>query len=265
MCGIAGIHDPLRPRPADELQRLAATMARTLLHRGPDEGQSWAERRSDGTSGTAFGFQRLAIQDVSPGGRQPMTSASGRATIAYNGEIYSSAEVRAHLGASAPAWRGHSDTEVLLEACEALGVEATLPLLIGMFAFAFFEHDTRRLWLVRDRLGIKPLYWAPWGDGIAFGSELRALRVVPGVNADIDRDALAAYARHGYVAPSAHRLSRRAASSRLAMSLCAEPGKPCASDPIGRSNSRCALAARPPSQAATRTRPMPWKRCSRTP
>jgi asparagine synthase (glutamine-hydrolysing) len=220
MCGIAGIHDPISPQPADALLRLAAAMARTLIHRGPDEGQTWA----DGTTGTGFGFQRLAIQDVSAGGRQPMTSASGRCTIAYNGEIYSSAEMRAQLGAGVPRYRGHSDTEVLLEACEAWGVERTLPQLIGKFAFALIERDTRRLWLVRDRMGIKPLYWTRWGGGIAFASELRALRVLPGIANEIDRDTLSAYVRHAYF-PNPHTVYRGVQQLPPGHFLCLEPGK----------------------------------------
>jgi asparagine synthase (glutamine-hydrolysing) len=221
MCGIAGIYDPTNPRPADELQRLAAAMARTLVHRGPDEGQTWA----DSALGAGFGFQRLAIQDVSPGGRQPMTSASGRCTIAYNGEIYSSAEIKTQLGAAVPHYRGHSDTEVLLEACEAWGVERTLPHLIGMFAFALIERDSRRLWLVRDRMGLKPLYWTHWGSGIAFASELRALRVLPGVAMEIDRDALASYVRHAYF-PNPHTVYRGVQQVPPGYTLCLEPGKP---------------------------------------
>lgn len=221
MCGIAGVHDPASSRPAELLQRLAADMAATLVHRGPDEGQTWA----DASSGTAFGFRRLAIQDVSPGGRQPMTSASGRCTIAYNGEIYSSAELRTKLGGRIAQYRGHSDTEVLLESCEAFGVEATLPELIGMFAFALIERQSRRLWLVRDRLGIKPLYWTEWGTGIAFASELRALRALPGFACEIDRDAVSAYVRHAYF-PNPHTVYRGVRQLPPGHFVCFEPGKP---------------------------------------
>jgi asparagine synthase (glutamine-hydrolysing) len=221
MCGIAGIFDPKSPRAADELSRLTEAMAGTLIHRGPDEGHTWI----DASAGTAFAFRRLAIRDVSSAGRQPMVSASGRCAIAYNGEIYSSEEIRAELGAKVASYRGHSDTEVLLEACEAWGVEETLPRLIGMFAFALIERNSRRLWLVRDRLGIKPLYWSHWGGGIAFASELRALRAVPGLARDIDRDALMSYVRHAYF-PNPHTVYRGVRQLPPGHFLCLEPGKP---------------------------------------
>jgi asparagine synthase (glutamine-hydrolysing) len=174
-------------------------MADTMLHRGPDEGQTWVEP----DAGLAFGFRRLAIVDLTPAGRQPMLSASGRCAIAYNGEIYSAPEIKRELGSRAPTFRGHSDTEALLEACDTWGVAAATRRLIGMFAFALYERDKRRLWLVRDRLGIKPLYWTRSGGGLAFASELRALRRYPGFAPAIDRDALASYMRHGYF-PSPH-------------------------------------------------------------
>ena len=221
MCGIAGIFDPTSSRPADELARLASAMAGTLVHRGPDEGHTWV----DASAGAAFAFRRLAIRDVSAAGRQPMLSGSERCAIAYNGEIYSSDEMRAELGSAVPHYRGHSDTEVLLEACEAWGVERTLPKLIGMFAIALIERDSRRLWLVRDRMGIKPLYWTRWGGGIAFASELRALRVLPGLATEVDRDALASYVRHAYF-PNPHTVYRGIQQLPPGHRLCLEPGKP---------------------------------------
>ena len=128
-----------------------------------------------------------------------MLSADGRWVITYNGEIYNADELRPELEARGARFRGHSDTEVLVEAFARWGVEATLPRLIGMFAFAAWDSRERRLYLVRDRLGIKPLYWGWFGQLLLFGSELKALRAHDGWTPEVDRDSLAAYMRHNYV------------------------------------------------------------------
>ena len=196
MCGIAGFIDPTRLGDAEGSARLARAMADTIAHRGPDEGEAWA----DPASGVGLGFRRLAIIDVSAAGRQPMRSASGRYTIVYNGEIYNAEDLRGELGPRAPHWRGHSDTEVLLAAIEAYGFDAALRRVIGMFAIALWDGEERRLLLARDRLGKKPLYWARAASGaVVFGSELRALLAHPGITRTLDRDAVALYLRHGYV------------------------------------------------------------------
>lgn len=195
MCGLAGLFDP-QPHPPRPLAQAAGAMAATLYHRGPDDGGVW----SDEAAGIGLGFRRLAIVDLSPLGHQPMSCASGRWTLVYNGEIYSWREIRAELEAEGRVFRSQSDTEVLVEAFDRWGVEKTLPRLIGMFAIAAWDHQARRLWLVRDRLGIKPLYWGALpGGGVLFGSELKALAADPRCPREIDRDALAAYVRHGYV------------------------------------------------------------------
>ena len=209
MCGFAGILDPRRRWDEAALGHLVAGMAGTLAHRGPDDAGLW----TDATAGIALGHRRLAVMDLSPAGRQPMASASGRYVIAYNGEIYNFWELRAELERSgrAPAWRGHSDTEVLLAGFEAWGVEATLRRSVGMFALALWDAAERALWLARDRMGEKPLYYG-WVDGcLAFGSELKALRRVPGWRGEVDREALALFLRHNYVpAPwSIHREVRK--------------------------------------------------------
>jgi asparagine synthase (glutamine-hydrolysing) len=193
MCGIAGLVD--RSLSTDGLAALAARMAGTLVHRGPDEGQTWC----DHGAGIALGFRRLAIVDLSAAGRQPMTSASGRFVIAYNGEIYNAEEMRHTLGARVPRWRGHSDTEVLLEWIALRGLRSALQAANGMFAIALWDRHERTLSLARDRMGKKPLYWWRSAGRIVFGSELRALRCHPELPQEIDPGALASYLRHGYV------------------------------------------------------------------
>ena len=143
-------------------------MADTVAHRGPDDAGVWADERA----GLALGHRRLAIRDLSPTGHQPMVSSCGRYVIVYNGEIYSQDAIVRDLGARVRTLRGHSDTEVILEACAEWGVEATVHRLIGMFAFALVDRLTGRLILARDRLGIKPLYWARSGSSLAFELDL---------------------------------------------------------------------------------------------
>jgi asparagine synthase (glutamine-hydrolysing) len=201
MCGITGIVDP-RATP-DALARWAKAMADALAYRGPDSHDIWV----DATGGFATGHRRLAIVDLTPTGAQPMHSACGRYVISYNGEVYNGPELAPELEARGIRFRGHSDTEVILEGCAAWGVRATCERLIGMFAFALWDRQERRLWLVRDRLGIKPVYWLQRGPLFLFGSELKALRVHDGWTPELDRDALAAYLRHVYV-PAPHTIYR---------------------------------------------------------
>ena len=198
MCGITGFVD-FQAAAEAVLVRRARVMADTLLHRGPDDGGCWA----DSDAGFATGHRRLAVVDLSEAGAQPMVSQSGRFVISYNGEVYNSAEMRPELEAKGYVFRGHSDTEVILEGCAEWGVHATVRRLIGMFAFALWDRETRRLWLVRDRLGIKPLYWGQFGRFLLFGSELKALRAHPGWPVEINRDAIAAFVRFNYI-PAPH-------------------------------------------------------------
>ncbi|HLB07851.1 MAG TPA: asparagine synthase (glutamine-hydrolyzing) [Alphaproteobacteria bacterium] len=203
MCGIAGFLDGALASGAADLQETAERMAQTLVHRGPDDGGTWV----DTPAGVALGHRRLAIIDLSALGHQPMVSANGRFVISYNGEVYNFRELRQELASQGAVFRGGSDTEVMLEACAAWGPERAIPRLIGMFAFALWDRAERRLLLVRDRLGIKPLYWAKVGSLFLFGSELKALRAHPGWRPEIDRNALSAYLRHAYV-PSPHSIYR---------------------------------------------------------
>jgi asparagine synthase (glutamine-hydrolysing) len=202
MCGIAGFVD-FEPAPEVGLLARARAMADALKHRGPDAEGYWA----DPGAGFATGHRRLSIVELSAAGAQPMLSRSGRFVLSYNGEVYNAAELRRELQAKGYVFRGHSDTEVIVEACAEWGLRATLPRLVGMFAFALWDRQTRRLALVRDRLGIKPLYWGKFGRLLLFGSELKALRGHPGCPLEINRDALAAFVRFAYV-PTPHSIYR---------------------------------------------------------
>ena len=195
MCGIAGLWTP----GLGDLSGIAGRMADALRHRGPDDGAAW----SDQDAGVALGHRRLAIIDLSPAGRQPMASASGRYVIVYNGEIYNFEELRQELTALGVGFRGGSDTEVMLAAIEQWGLAAAIGRFIGMFAFALWDRERRQLSLARDRLGIKPLYWGRVGGALVFASEPRAMQAVPGWTGEIDRDSLTAFARWNYV-PAPH-------------------------------------------------------------
>ena len=195
MCGIAGFLDARGSLDRERLAAIGSAMAATLHHRGPDDSGVWV----DPAAGISLAHRRLSILDLSPAGRQPMLSSCGRLVLTYNGEIYNYAELRLELAASGRAFRGHSDSEVLVEACAHWGVAATLKRLNGMFAFAVWDRKTRTLYLARDRVGIKPLYWARFGDLFLFGSELKALRAHDGWVPEIDRESLRAYMRRGHV------------------------------------------------------------------
>lgn len=197
MCGIAGYLDLNASTPDDVLIRDALAMAGAMVHRGPDDHGAWA----DAEAGMALAQARLSIIDLSEAGHQPMVSESGRYVIVYNGEVYNTEDLRADL--SGVRWRGHSDTEVILEACARWGAKATVEKLIGMFAFALWDREDRTLTLVRDRFGIKPLYWGEVGGKLLFGSELKPLMALGGWDKTIDRDALASYMRFNYV-PAPH-------------------------------------------------------------
>jgi asparagine synthase (glutamine-hydrolysing) len=196
MCGIAGILT-WRDTPADLLTQRVTAMTDAIAYRGPDAATAW----TDPQAGLALGHRRLAIVDLTPTGAQPMLNASERFVICYNGEIFNATDVARDL--PGVNFRGTSDTEVLLEACVAWGVEKAITRFIGMFAFALWDRKERVLWLVRDRLGIKPLYWTRQttaeGPAVLFGSELKALTAYHGWTPQLDRTALAGYLRYGYV------------------------------------------------------------------
>ncbi|WP_411280383.1 asparagine synthase (glutamine-hydrolyzing) [Gemmatimonas sp.] len=193
MCGIAGFWTGACD--ADVARAALTRMTDALVHRGPDASGAWI----DACHGIALGHRRLAIVDLSPLGQQPMESASGRFWLVFNGEIYNYRALRETLHSQGVEFRSHSDTEVLLALIERDGFEAALGQCVGMFAIALWDRHTRRLALGRDRFGEKPLYLGRRDGGLAFASELSALRTLPGVSSEIEPAALAAYLRHGYV------------------------------------------------------------------
>lgn len=191
MCGLAGIL-------SDDVETAVLhRMTTAVNHRGPDDQGVWF----DAAAGIGLAHTRLSILDLSPAGHQPMISGSGRYVIAFNGEIYNHLTLRAEMerGGVVPTWRGRSDTETLLASFDAWSIEAAIAKCVGMFAFAVWDRQRRTLTLGRDRLGEKPLYYGWQGKSFLFGSELKALRAHPAFKAEIDRDALAAFMRLGYV------------------------------------------------------------------
>jgi asparagine synthase (glutamine-hydrolysing) len=192
MCGIAGFWRSAHG-PHDAADDILVRMASVLRHRGPDDAGTYHDPGAD----VGLAFRRLSILDLSPAGHQPMASASGRLWMVFNGEVYNSLAIKQELGIA--RWRGHSDTEVMLEAIERWGVEAAVRRFIGMFAIAVWDRHDRRLWLIRDRIGIKPLYYGRVAGQFVFGSELIALRQFPGFDGRIDPRALALFVRHSYI------------------------------------------------------------------
>src|SRR5712691_2824874 len=195
MCGIAGFLTGASGGLARQLADVSSAMDVCLQHRGPDDHGIWIDEES----GVALVHRRLSILDLSPAGHQPMISADGRFVIIYNGEVYSHQPIAAELAARGHKFHGHSDTEVIANSFAVNGIEATLKRMIGMFAIALWDRRDRTLTLIRDRLGIKPLYWAKFGKLFLFGSELKALHAHPGWTAQIDRNAVAAFMRHNYI------------------------------------------------------------------
>jgi asparagine synthase (glutamine-hydrolysing) len=219
MCGIAGAWSPDASSPEPELTALGQRLGAAVAHRGPDDAGTWA----DASAGLVLAHQRLAILDLSPEGHQPMASANGRWVVAFNGEIYNHAALRAELAALGHRFRGHSDTEVLVAALSQWGMEETLRRGNGMLALAAWDRQERCLWLARDRLGKKPLYYGWVGDGsLVFGSELSVLRAHPALRAQVEPDALALLLRLGYIPAPASILrgvSKLAAGSLLRVDL----------------------------------------------
>ena len=194
MCGLTGF--VTHAASEEQMRSALRAMRDALAHRGPDDAGEWI----DAAACAAIGFRRLAIIDLSPAGHQPMLSHSGRYVVTLNGEIYNFEKLRRELRAE---WRGHSDTEVMAAAFDAWGIEAAVKRFNGMFAIAAWDRQERRLHLIRDRMGVKPLYYGFAGSVFLYGSELKALRRHPEFDARVDRRAVALYLRYMVVpAPS---------------------------------------------------------------
>jgi asparagine synthase (glutamine-hydrolysing) len=194
MCGIAGLVQITPGKRISRATDLARAMADCMPHRGPDDAGVWES--ADGS--VALSHRRLSIVDLSPLGHNPMAWDNGRLWITFNGEIYNFLELRQELEAAGHRFRSHTDTEVILAAYDQWGLDS-VQRFAGMFAFAIWDEPKRRLWLVRDRVGKKPLYYGDAGGTLRFASELKALTADPHVRRDVNADALRLYLRYGYV------------------------------------------------------------------
>ena len=194
MCGIAGLLDLSRSGHHSDFAHCAGAMAQAIAHRGPDGADVW----SDGELGIALSHRRLAIIDLTPTGTQPMVSADGRWVISYNGEVYNAETIAATPALAGLKRRGTSDTEVIVESVARRGLDATLAELNGMFAMALWDRANRRLHLVRDRLGIKPLFYARCKDVFYFASELKSFAAAD-LSFDLDPASVASFLRFAYV------------------------------------------------------------------
>ncbi len=199
MCGFAGFLEFAPARSRDESVRLVEQMTNRLTHRGPDDHGQWLNE-----SGTvAMGHRRLSILDTSQHGHQPMTSPCGRFVLAYNGEVYNHLELRRELQQGGVTFRGQSDTETIVAAFSEWGIASTIERCVGMFAMAVWDTHQQSLTLIRDRLGIKPLYYGLSHGSFLFGSELKALRVHPAFDSSLNRGAISRFLQHSYV-PTPH-------------------------------------------------------------
>lgn len=195
MCGIAGFcnfHGSVKMQE-ENLEK----MKQRMLHRGPDAGGSYVSE--DGK--VALGHRRLSIVDLSEAGLQPMKSHSGRYVMVYNGEIYNYKKLSQKLleEKKVDRFRGTSDSEVILEAFEAYGVEETIAQCKGMFAIALYDTKEQKLYLLRDRIGEKPLYYGFMGDTFVFASDVACIAALDGFQNPIQKDVLGIYFIHGYI------------------------------------------------------------------
>ena len=194
MCGVNGFFNAHTVLSAHDV---ITKMNQAIDHRGPDAEGSW----QDESIGLMLGHRRLAIQDLSPAGAQPMHSDCGRYVVAFNGEIYNHLQLRQQLAAEGHThhWRGHSDTETMLACFVVWGIEKTLKILVGMFAIALWDRQRKVLTLAKDRLGEKPLYWGWQDNSLFFGSELKGLKAHPSFKTNINREAITLLLRHNCI------------------------------------------------------------------
>jgi len=195
MCGIVGFTNLEQRIKKDYFKNLITEMANTLISRGPDDMGVWINDNNT----FALGFRRLSIIDLSPTGNQPMMSKDGRYVIVFNGEVYNYRNLKNELTKAGHGFIGSSDTEVMLAAITEWGVVESAKRFNGMFAYAVWDQEKRRLSLIRDRIGIKPLYYSKQGSVLLFGSSIKPLELYPFINFTIDQDALSLYLKYGYI------------------------------------------------------------------
>ena len=196
MCGFAGFVG-YNGFCTDKVESIASSMGNAIFHRGPDDFGNWHDDRAE----IMLVHRRLSILDLSAAGHQPMISSSGRFIIAFNGEIYNHLDLRGDL--KDRKFIGHSDTETLLSLIETYGVVSTLNKIVGMFSFALWDRDKNNLYLARDRMGEKPLYYGWQNNIFIFGSELKAFKAHPAFRGEIDRDSIAMQLRNSCI-PAPH-------------------------------------------------------------
>lgn len=195
MCGFCGLIQSKKIASDHDFDRVIVSMREKLTHRGPDQSGKWVDKEA----GVYLGHRRLSVIDLSDKGRQPMLSSCGNYVITYNGEVYNYLELREELSREGYSFSGCSDTEVVLAACIIWGVRNAVERMIGMFAFSIWDRRSHKLNLVRDRIGIKPLYWHYTEKRLAFASELKSFSAIPDWAPKINHSALSSYIRYGYV------------------------------------------------------------------
>ena len=200
MCGISGYLN-LEGISQDKAEKISRLMGDAIQHRGPDATGFWF----DSPNGVVLSHRRLAVLDVTKAGNQPMTSNSGRYVLVFNGEIYNHQKLRKELSKIGvnPSWESRSDTETLLALFDAFGFQLSLNKLVGMFAIALWDKEKRTMFLARDRVGEKPLYYGSVGTSIFFASELKSLRALDEFFPEINRDALSLFFKYNYI-PQPH-------------------------------------------------------------
>lgn len=195
MCGIVGIWNDKKSN--DEIYDCLSRMIDVIVHRGPDDGDVWLDENMH----LGLGHRRLSIIELSIAGHQPMHSSCKRYTIVFNGEIYNHLEIRSKLLKldNSINWRGSSDTETLLESVRLVGIEETLKLATGMFAFALFDSKTKSFFLARDRFGEKPLYYGYNNGSFLFASELKSIKAIPDLDLIVSLKSVQLQSQFSYV------------------------------------------------------------------
>ena len=204
MCGISGFFKFSKDLSEDDLKKFGLDMSKKLQRRGPDSFGVWVDKRV----GLSLSHRRLSIIDLSPSGNQPMISSNDRYVLTYNGEVYNYLEIAKQLNDKNISFKTHSDTEVILEAITHWGLKKSLGIFNGMFAFSLWDKVQKKLFLVRDRLGIKPLYWYFNKNDFAFASELKPLKVLPWIKFDLDYESISSFVRLNYI-PNPHSIFKK--------------------------------------------------------